>query len=195
MIETILASSSPRRKELLGLLGFDFKVVKPDVLEQVLAGESPRQYVQRNATIKAEYVYKLHPEAHVISADTVVVLGDRILEKPSDRSDAREMLTGLSGRQHQVLTGFCIKNQRLEQLKCVVTDVTFRELRDQEIENYIATDEPYDKAGSYAAQGMGSCFIQSISGSYTNVVGLPMAEVAEVLQSDFSYPEFFATRL
>jgi len=191
MKQTILASGSPRRRELLGLLGFEFSVVKPDVVEKNLDGESPEDYVLRNAAIKAEWVYKEHKDCHVIAADTVVVLGYEILEKPTSPIHAKQMLLSLSGQKHQVLTGFCVQNKNHQVVKYVETIVEFKSLTDSEIDNYVATDEPHDKAGSYAAQGVGSCFIKGIIGSYTNVVGLPMAQLIEVLQKDFNYSDVF----
>ncbi len=179
----ILASVSPRRCYLLEQAGVDFSVIPSRVDERTIAECSPEQYVVKLAEAKAGEVASRYPESWVIGADTVVVVDHSILGKPRSRDDARNMLLRLSGRTHQVYTGFviCCKARKRHFSKAVKTDVLFKELSDQEIEWYIHTPEPFDKAGAYAIQGMGTFLVRSINGSYTNVVGLPVSEVIEIL--------------
>jgi len=177
----VLASSSPRRRELLKYLHLDFAAVNPRVDEKPLAGELPLAYAQRNAQLKAHDVFKKFSDAVVIAADTIVVLGEKILEKPADEKDATRMLSALSGREHKVITGLCVMDQAKEDLTAVTTTVHFRKLSPADIAAYVATGEPMDKAGAYGAQAFGSQFIKSVVGSYTNVVGLPLAELKEIL--------------
>jgi septum formation protein len=179
----VLASASPRRFELLGQLGVEFTVKVPAIVEQRREGESPSDYVQRNAAEKSAKVHsELQDTAIVtIAADTIVVVDADILEKPIDRMDAKRMLQMLSGRMHEVQTGVCIQSHDRCDVWVQTTHVYFKKLGLDEIERYLDTGEPFDKAGSYAAQGRGSYFIKSIEGSYTNVVGLPLAEVQERL--------------
>ncbi len=185
----ILGSSSPRRRELLALLRQPFTVITPRVLEQRLPGEAPGVYVQRNSREKAaDIIAQLHGKVGaylVISADTIVVLDGDVLEKPIDAADAVRMLGKLSGREHQVLTSVTVGtlvDQKISERTCLVsTDVRLKKLSQNEILNYVTTGEPLDKAGAYGAQGYGGCFVQRLSGSYTNVVGLPMAELIEML--------------
>lgn len=192
----ILASSSPRRQDLLKTIGLSFTVVVPDVEEVRAAGESPYDYVRRNSELKCTAVCEKlgtdFKDAIVIAADTIVVLGSQVLEKPQSIQDARSMLSALSGKTHEVLTGVALAHQRLNRLEkreglVVSTRVTFKNLAAREIDSYIASGEPMDKAGAYAAQGRGSYFVKEIVGSYTNVVGLPTAEVAELLRDKFGY--------
>lgn len=185
----ILASGSPRRREYFERMGYAFEVVRPGTEERVRGGERARDYVERNAAEKAEEVARrVGPGAVVVSADTVVVRGEEILEKPKDAADARRMLRELSGATHQVMTGLCIReggDGGKEERTVVVTDVEFKELGDEEIEAYIASGEPMDKAGAYAIQGLAAYMIRAIRGSYTNVVGLPLAETADILAGTF----------
>jgi septum formation protein len=171
-MELVLASQSPRRSELLRSAGIPFRVQAADVDETLQPGEAPKEYVLRLARKKAESV----PGDLVLGADTVVVVDNEILGKPRDASDAARMLRLLSGRGHQVITGICLKGRELI-LDHEVTTVFFSPLTEKEIEGYVATGEPMDKAGAYAIQGRASRFAERIEGSYSNVVGLPVAMV------------------
>lgn len=179
----ILASASPRRQELLQSVGLNFKTIPPQVNENYLAGESPRQHVKRLSIDKASIIAKRYPESWIIGADTIVVIDGLILGKPKNKKQAADMLRRLSGREHKVFTGFTIANAAAEiyQTRVIQSTVKFRKISPKEIKWYISCSEPYDKAGGYAVQGKGAYFIQSISGSYTNVIGLPLCEVMEVL--------------
>ena len=180
----ILASASPRRRELLGLAGIAFDVVVSPVEEPAPdVGEHPAAYAARMARLKAAAVAALHPDAVVVGADSVVAVGETILGKPKDAADALRMLTLLSGRTHQVVTGCAIfAPGREAEIFTVPTDVTMLETSQARLAAYVATGEPMDKAGAYAIQGGAAAFVSSICGSYTNVVGLPLAEVVEVLR-------------
>lgn len=177
----ILASSSPRRQQLLKSAGYDLKIVAPHADETLHPNELPDVYVRRLALAKAQIVSK-DVELPVIAADTVVVLASRILGKPNNENEAREMLRQLSGCEHQVLTGFAVTYKDNVHVEVVATNVFFRPLTDHEIETYLITKEPFDKAGSYAIQGVGAFLIDRVEGSLTNVVGLPLKEVIESLQ-------------
>lgn len=183
-LSLILASGSPRRREFFTRMGWNFTVVKPGTEERVHPGETPEQYVRRNAEEKAADALALSgiaDRAVAVAADTVVVQDGRILEKPKDSADAHRMLRELSGRTHQVMTGLCIRTVGAMHSRTVVTDVEFKDLTDAEIDAYIRSGEPMDKAGAYAIQGLAAYMIRSVSGSYTNVVGLPLAETVEAL--------------
>ena len=182
-IQLILASASPRRKELLAQLGLQFHVVPSKADEIPCKNATPEAYVTRLSREKALLVAQEHPHSFVLAADTIVVLNNRILEKPTDRDDAIHMLRQLSVNTHTVFTGFTLMHihQKIEDTQFVQTKVTFKSLTKEEISWYTATDEPYDKAGAYALQGKGGFFVQSISGSYSNVIGLPLTEVVETL--------------
>lgn len=179
----ILASQSPRRKYLLEQAGINFTVIPSDIDESKIPVTEPAAYVKILAKAKAKDIARSHPEHVVIGADTIVVIDGTILGKPKDRDQARVMLKKLSGATHQVFTGFSIqcpeKNESYSE--SVKTDVIFKELTDNEIEWYIHTKEPFDKAGAYAIQGLGTFLVKKINGSYTNVVGLPVCEVIEYL--------------
>ncbi|MFH1027701.1 MAG: Maf family nucleotide pyrophosphatase [Pseudomonadota bacterium] len=179
----ILASASPRRTELMSLAGIEFSVVPADICEDVLPGEQPKDHVLRLSREKSQVVAGKTDGRFFIGADTVVVLDGRIMGKPTDDSEAFEMLSELSGRTHDVITGFTVFD--LETSICisrsVQTEVNFKILTAQEINDYIATGCPMDKAGAYAIQGGAGHFVRSICGSYTNVIGLPMTELYEVL--------------
>lgn len=177
-MELVLASQSPRRSELLQSAGIPFRVEAAHVDETLLPGESPETYVRRLARDKAEAV----PGELVLGADTVVVVDNQILGKPVDATDAVRMLRLLSGRRHEVLTGICLKGRELI-LDHEITAVFFSPLTENEIRDYVATAEPLDKAGAYAIQGRASRFIERIEGSYSNVVGLPVAKVYRHLQN------------
>jgi septum formation protein len=178
----ILASASPRRAELLRKAGLTFTVRHANIDETVHHGEDARSYVRRMAEAKASAILGHAGQGSVVlGADTVVVVDDRILGKPRHRADAREMLANLSGRCHLVLTGVCLAmldgSQATLRTDVVQTTVEFVPLTDQELDWYVASGEPFDKAGGYAIQGLASRFITRIDGSYSNVVGLPVALV------------------
>lgn len=182
-----LASASPRRQELLRQLGLDFEVIASNLEEVPLPGERPQDYVARVARDKARYVERqlreqgeaLHP---VLGADTEVVLEGEILGKPRDRAHGLEMLRKLSGRTHDVLSGVCVVHNGRERAALNVSRVTFRPLTDAEIAAYWDTGEPADKAGAYAIQGRAAAFIERLEGSYSGVMGLPLYELAGILQ-------------
>lgn len=175
----VLASASPRRRELLTGLGLDFEVVGADIDETPMVGEIPAALVQRLSLAKAEAVAPQHPAAWVLAADTVVTVDGLVLGKPRDPEEAVEMLMRLSDRWHEVWTGYCLLRQ--EGAHCdagaVRTEVRFMALSPALCRAYVATGEPLDKAGAYGIQGMGGLLVAQVRGSYTNVVGLPMVEV------------------
>jgi len=179
----ILASKSPRRSELLKQVGLDFEVVPSRVKEDFVQKESPQEHVIRLAKAKAIDVATGHPERWVIAADTIVYINGSILGKPKDQEEAVEMLRRLSGQEHWVLTGFFVYHleKRKGDEEAVQTAVRVKSLTRSEMEWYVKTGEPFDKAGGYAIQGIGSFMIESISGSYTNVVGLPLCELLQML--------------
>ncbi|MGP6379967.1 Maf family protein [Yersinia bercovieri] len=184
MTALYLASGSPRRRELLALLDVPFEVLKTEVEEQRQPEESAQRYVQRLAQDKARAGVEVAPQdLPVLGADTIVVLNGQVLEKPRDTADAQQILSALSGQQHQVITAVSLADQQDMLSAMVVTDVTFRVLSQLEISNYIATGEPMDKAGAYGIQGKGGCFVRSITGSYHAVVGLPLVETHELLSN------------
>jgi septum formation protein len=180
----VLASESPRRKALLRDLGLRLKIVPADVPEIPWPGEDPRLFSRRMAEEKAGIVSILHPGQWVLGADTVVVLGKKLLGKPKNPQEAKKFLSLLSGETHWVITGFCLMNRSLNRslIKSVSTQVTFKSLSLTEIEWYVQTGEPLDKAGAYAIQGKGAFCVKKIRGSYTNVVGLPVTEVLAALE-------------
>ncbi len=182
----ILASRSPRRQELLAKVGISYTVVEAEVEEIFPEGMPTERVVVNLAMDKAAWVGKRYPENWILAADTVVALGDAILQKPRDAADAAAMLARLSGRSHEVFTGYCLKNRAEGKVRWGVerTVVTMKPLTDREIEGYVKTGEPMDKAGAYAIQGIGALFIRKIYGSYTNVVGLPLAEVVTLLMEE-----------
>ena len=182
----ILASRSPRRRELLALLELPFIVQPADVDETPLAGEVPAAYVARTALAKARAV----PGAAVLAADTAVILDACILGKPRDREHGEAMLERLSGRVHAVLTALALRRGEDEWQRTVETLVTFDTLDEARIAAYLATDEPWDKAGAYAIQGRAGAFVRSLSGSYSNVVGLPLVETRELLLAAGLLPGF-----
>lgn len=179
----ILASASPRRRTLLKEIGVRFAAVASDLPEISLAGEAPERFVERIAREKALAVARGHRDAWVLAADTVVVAGEEMLGKPADAEDARRMLARLSGVEHRVLTGVALvaPDGSICGSATVSTTVRFRVLTQEEIEAYVASGEPMDKAGAYAIQGGGAGFIEDVVGSYTNVVGLPLDEVRSLL--------------
>ncbi|MBK5145166.1 septum formation inhibitor Maf [Budviciaceae bacterium BWR-B9] len=179
-----LASASPRRRELLTLLQIPFERLNTEVEECQLQGEKPLDYVCRLAKSKAQAgVLVAEKDYPVLGADTIVVLDDRVLEKPKDAEDATRMLQMLSGRQHLVITAIAFANQQDVMCYSVSTDVIFRQLSEQDITAYIASGEPMDKAGAYGIQGFGGTFVRTIHGSYHAVVGLPLVETRELLDA------------
>jgi len=179
----ILASRSPRRRRMLAEAGFDFAVAQPEEeANHAFAGLSPAELVLAQARAKAASVAPAHPGRLILAADTVVAIEGRILGQPTDAAQAEAMLASLSGQVHEVLTGFCLRRDDKELAAEVVrTEVEFRYLRPAEIKAYVAAGSPLDKAGAYGIQDLGGGLVRRISGSYTNVVGLPMAEVIEAL--------------
>lgn len=181
----ILASSSPRRRELLRNAGFDFEVRPSNLMEVHHRGESTEEYVRRAAREKALTVASSAPgDSLILGADTVVVAQNEILGKPLDARDAARMLRLLSGSTHRVITGVCLVRapNRIEAVEHETTLVTFRRLDERELETYVTSGEPFDKAGGYAIQGLASKFVTRIEGCYFNVVGLPVALVYELLK-------------
>jgi septum formation protein len=186
----VLASSSPRRAELISLAAIEFVVVPADICEDPLPGELPADHVMRLSREKAAAVAAKVEGRFFIGADTIVVLEGTILGKPHDDGEAFRMLTALSGRGHKVITGFTVLDTAngSNHCSCVSTDVFFKTLSEDEINSYIASGCPRDKAGAYAIQGGAVHFVRSINGSYTNVIGLPMTELYEVLQAMQALP-------
>lgn len=180
--ELILASGSPRRKELLARTGRSFRVIVSDADEITAADMEPASIAMQNARVKALAIAANVPDsATVIGADTIVVLDGRIFGKPSDEDDARRMLGELAGRAHQVITGVCLVRGGLCEAFAETTNVCFRDLSASEIDAYIATGEPLDKAGAYGIQGAAGVFVDHIEGDYDNVVGLPVARLERAL--------------
>jgi len=177
--QLILASASPRRQRFLRELGLDFRVVPAAVDEQNRPDESPEEYVLRLAEEKALAVAGSHGQACILAADTIVVLAGEILEKPADAAHAEAMLAKMSGRWHEVWTAYCLCRQSdaLMVKQAVCTRVLFRPLTADLCRAYVLTGEPLDKAGSYGLQGRGGFLVEKIDGSYSNVIGLPVAEV------------------
>jgi septum formation protein len=190
-----LASKSPRRRELLRQIGVEFELLLlrdqtprgPEVSEEVLPGEKPEDYVTRVTREKAEYASKTMawrrlPMRPILAADTTVVVDGRILGKPVDAAEATEMLKALSGRTHRVLTSVAVHYDEETWQTTQASEVTFGTLTDEMIRAYCATPEPYDKAGGYAVQGIAAVFIESITGSFSGIMGLPLYETAELLR-------------
>jgi septum formation protein len=189
-VRLILASSSPRRRELLGLLGLTPEIIPANIDERRGPGESPTGYVERLAQEKATVVAAKHQGAVVIAADTTVALGDEIFEKPLDVEDGVRILSRIQGRDHVVHTGMAVVYDGHTVSGVETTRVWMRPMDDRMIRDYLATGEPMDKAGAYAIQGGAAQFIERISGDFDNVVGLPMALVHRLLSTaGGSYPE------
>ena len=184
--QVILASRSPRRAELLTAAGIRFEVLAADVDETPRPHEAPAAYVERLAIEKARAVLALRPGATVLGADTTVTIGGEILGKPADKDDAIRMLRKLSGAVHDVHTGVALVSARRVRAAVETTRVWFSEMTDEDISWYVATGEPVDRAGAYAIQGLASRFIPRIEGSYSNVVGLPVALVSSILREELT---------
>jgi len=185
----ILASASPRRRELLAGLGLAFEVVPAEVTEHEAPDADPRHMVRHNAALKADWVAARRPDATVLGADTVVFVGDRVLNKPRDLAEARAMLRQLSGRIHIVCTGLAVRRRRdgLALDAAAESEVTFKSLDDNVIDRYFARVNPLDKAGAYAIQEGGDLIIAGWKGSYTNIVGLPLEETKQILTESRLY--------
>jgi septum formation protein len=181
--DLILASKSPRRKNLLEKTGLRVNIIPSNINESDFKLAPPKSYVEILSCAKARNISDQNPDNWVLGADTIVVINGTVLGKPKDEDQARRMLQMLSGRKHQVFTGFTLSHQaKAEQFtNVIVTDVYFKHLSADEIDWYLATGEPFDKAGAYAIQGIGTFIVKKINGSYTNVIGLPVCEVMEFL--------------
>ena len=179
----VLASASPRRRELLRCAGISFEVQAANIAEDPLPGESAKECAERLAREKALAVARLRPNDVVLGADTIVVVDDRILGKPRDVADAARMLRLLSGREHQVITGVCLVVSGQCSVASETTTVTMSAMSEREIADYVSTGEPMDKAGAYAIQGIASRWIPRVEGDYSNVVGLPVALVWRMLRA------------
>jgi septum formation protein len=182
MQKIILASQSPRRKDLLSHIVAKFSVQAADIDETVIPNESPITYVSRLSLEKAQHIFNSNPDAIVIGSDTSVIINDRILGKPVDLQDCINTLSMLSDKQHQVITAFTVMSKNKTLTQVVSTDVLFKAVNEEEIINYWHTGEPQDKAGSYAIQGIGAKFVKAINGSVSSVVGLPLVEIEQVLK-------------
>ncbi|MCG2634150.1 MAG: Maf-like protein [Gammaproteobacteria bacterium] len=190
MAQLYLASTSPRRAELLRQIEVDFESVAVDIAEVPLPDEDPERFVRRMATAKAQQGRQqssIDPRIPVLGADTVVIIDQKILGKPADKAAALAMLRSLSGRQHRVLTAVAVASSRLQLCRLSETRVRFRPLDEAEITTYWDSGEPADKAGAYAIQGLAAAFISEIEGSYSGVMGLPLYETAELL-TEFNLP-------
>ena len=182
-MKLILASGSPRRRELMERMGLQFEVRAADADETLVPGLSAQEQVVRLSRIKAEAVARtLTEEAVIVAADTVVVLDGIILGKPKDQADAKRMLTAFSGRCHHVLTGLTVLGPKGVETHCEETEVHFRPLSEGEIDRYIATGEPMDKAGAYGIQGYAALFVEKLAGDYYNVMGLPVCALGLMLR-------------
>jgi septum formation protein len=183
-VKFILASASPRRRELLTMIGLDFEIIPSHVPEVHQPGEAPEEYVARLSRDKANAIAAEHPDRWVIAADTTVFYGDALLEKPLDKADAARMLGIIAGRTHTVYTGVTLAHagQGWRDTRVTESEVRMLAMSERDIDWYVQTGEPLDKAGAYAVQGIGSMFIESIHGNYTNVVGLPLATLFQMLR-------------
>ncbi len=188
----VLASGSPRRKELLARMGFDFEVHPAECDERPRSGEPAEDYARRMAKEKAEAVTSLLPSRWVLAADTVVVVDGAILGKPGDENEAAAMIATLAGKTHSVITSYCWSHGRRGTVRvCSVKSlVEFKPLDSGEIGRYVDTGEPMDKAGAYAVQGLGAFMVRAVHGSYSNVVGLPLCEVIDTMVELGVIPEF-----
>lgn len=188
-MDIILASASPRRKDILDIFNKDYIIKIPYADETINSKFSPAINAMHIAFLKTKNILQSNPKATIISADTVVAVGDKIFGKPRSAEDAFVMLSQLSGKKHSVITGFCIANseKNIIYTDYVKTDVTFRNISNKSIESYLSSNEYADKAGAYAIQGKASVFIDKIEGDYFNIVGLPISEINKVLTELFSY--------
>ncbi len=180
-MRVILASQSPRRRELLTLIGIKHEVMPADIDESLLPGELPAPHAERLARAKAHAIAERQPGAVVIAADTIVVVDGDVLGKPRDTADAHAMLKRLSGRTHTVLTAIAVARESHTESAVESVDVTFRALSDSEISAYIATGEPMDKAGAYGIQGYGATIVERVNGDYFSVMGLGLRRLVDLL--------------
>ncbi len=187
MKRMILASQSPRRKELLEKCGYEFDVDAADIDETIDPAKDLNDEIKRLSFLKAECVLKRHPDCIVIGSDTIVAVDGNVLGKPADRDEACAMLRMLSGRTHHVITGLTILSSEKSFTDVSVSEVTFCELTEEEVEKYAATGEPLDKAGAYAIQGIASRYIAKITGDYYAIMGLPVCMVYEELKNITEY--------
>ena len=187
-MDIILASGSTRRKEILGNTSLDFKVITSDIDEKILENEEPIQLVLRLAFEKCMDIASKYSKDLVIGADTIVVLDNKILGKPSNKEEAFKMLSSLSNREHQVITGISIINldNNKKIIDYVVSNVKFKNLTEQDIKDYISTNEYKDKAGAYGIQGYGALLVEEIRGDYFNIVGLPISKLGDILKNNFN---------
>ena len=184
----ILASASPRRKEILENTNIKFDIISSSIEELILGGESPCQMVMRLAFEKGIDIASKHKSDLVISADTIVVLDNTVLGKPKDEEEAKLMITNLSGRTHQVITGISLINLENDKkvIDYVISNVKFKNLSDDDINDYIKTKESLDKAGAYGIQGYGALLVEEIQGDYFNIVGLPISKLSDLLKKHFN---------
>jgi len=187
-MDIILASASPRRREILENVNVKFTVQSSQIEEVILENEDPKDLVMRLAFEKCIDVAKKNINALVIGADTIVVLDNNILGKPKDENHAYEMIKSLSNKKHQVITGISLINLSLNKkvIDYVVSEVTFKDLSEETIRDYIKTKESLDKAGAYGIQGYGSLLVDSIKGDYFNIVGLPLSRISDLLKHNFN---------
>jgi septum formation protein len=181
-MQVILASASPRRRDLLSLIGCKYKIFSPNADETIFEGETPESACGRLSLLKAKSALEHFPEALIIAADTLVIIDSKIFGKPRDADEAKEMLNILNGREHEVITGLTIIHSGQSITETESTAVHFRKLSSDDIEAYISTNEFQGKAGAYAIQGYGSLFIERIEGDYFNVVGLPLQRLSRMLE-------------
>ena len=186
-MDIILASKSPRRREILENTKVRFSIKESQIDETIKLNESPKDTVKRLAYEKALDVAKNNEDALVIGADTVVVIDDKILGKPKDETEAYNMIKLLSGKTHYVITGFALINLSLNKkiVDCQISQVTFKELSEATIKDYIQTKESLDKAGAYGIQGYGGLLVKNIQGDYFNIVGLPISKISDCLKDQF----------
>lgn len=192
-MDIILASSSPRRKEILGNTNLKFKIIKSNIDEVILSKESPYQVVMRLAYEKSMDIAYSNRDKLIIGADTVVCLDDVILGKPKDELEAIEMIKKLSGKTHQVITGISLINLNANKkiIDYVVSYVKFKNLSHEDVMDYIQTNESLDKAGAYGIQGYGALLVEEIKGDYFNIVGLPISKLSDLLKKHFSINLFY----
>ncbi|HJQ09692.1 MAG TPA: Maf family protein [Gemmatimonadaceae bacterium] len=181
-VQVVLASGSPRRRQLLELIGIDHKVSPSNIDETMRPRETPRRHAERLAREKASAIATREPDRVTIAADTIVVINRKVLGKPRDEEDARRMLSMLSGRQHTVITAVAVARGRKLRSAVEEVGVKFRRLREDEIDAYIATGEPMDKAGAYGIQGFGATIVECVNGDYFAVMGLPLARLVALLR-------------
>ena len=192
-MDIILASASPRRKEILENTNLKFRIIKSDIDEKVFEGESPQQVVMRLSFEKCMDIACNNKSSLVIGADTIVVLDDMILGKPKDKDEAYCMLKKLSNKVHQVITGISLINLEGNKkiIDYVVSNVKFKDLSEEDIKDYIQTNESLDKAGAYGIQGYGALLVEEIKGDYFNIVGLPISKISDLLKQHFSINLFY----